>query len=358
MIGRVARRAVVAVIVAGLAVGVGACGGGRDRAVAAEAAVPEPPPEALVKEQDAGPAAITIHIWPATPTLGASIWLRLEVTAKPGVTVDLPFEQGALGRFAVQRYVTDTTRTDDGGARRVDTYELAAPMSGRHRIPPFRLVLHDDRPAAPDAPAAGPTEVLTEEIPLEVGAVLADRTDRALRAAPGALPLTVGEVRPWPAVIAGGLGVLALIAGLLAWRALRRRAVRRSQEGAWDRAMRRLAELEARGAPGADEADGWFVELSSVVRRYVEGRFRLRAPELTTEEFLGEARRLAELATADRELLGRFLAQCDQVKFAGYRPGEDESLGVLQLARGFVRDTRPRDEASAPAQEVADVVVA
>jgi hypothetical protein len=331
---------------------VAACGGEATTGPQAEANMPEPPAEAVVKEQDAGPAKIAIKLWPATPTLGDSIYLRVEVTSDPGVAVDLPFEQAALGRFAVHRYATDTQRTDDGGSKRMDTYELGAPMSGKHRIPPFRIVLHP--------PSAEPVEILTEELPLDVGAVLADRTDRALRPPPGALPTEVGATRPWPFVIGGAAGALVIAGAVFGWLAWRKRAVRMTQEGAWDLAIRRLAELEARGAPGADQADAWFVELSGIVRHYVEGRYQLRAPELTTEEFLGEARRLVALTAAHRELLGAFLTQCDQVKFAGYRPAEDESLGVLRVARGFVHDTRPRDDAAAPleSKEGARAVVA
>lgn len=209
------RRALrIAAVIVACAAGAAcvACGGDGTPAAPAEAPVPAPPPEAIVKELDGGPARITLRLWPAQPTLGDSIWLQVEVTTAPGVTVELPFEQGALGRFAVQRYVTDTTRTDDGGARRVDTYELAAPMSGRHRIPPFRALVTDGRggAAAPDAgagAAAGPVELLTDELPLEVGPVLADRTDRALRPAPGALPTTVGARSPWPAVAGGAAAV-------------------------------------------------------------------------------------------------------------------------------------------------------
>ena len=150
----------------------------------------------------------------------------------------------------------------------------------------------------------------------------------------------------WPLIagIAGALGAVALILG---WRLMRQRAVRRGQVSAWELAMRRLAELEARGAPGADQADGWFVELSGVVRAYVEGRFRLRAPELTTEEFLAEAGRIEALTAAHRGLLGTFLERCDRVKFAGWRPEADQSIEVLGSARAFVEDTRLREPEAA-----------
>ena len=48
-----------------------------------------------------------------------------------------------------------------------------------------------------------------------------------------------------------------------------------------------------------------------------------------------------------RVLLSQFLERCDRVKFAGYRPDAEESLATLGAARGFVEDTRLRQEAAA-----------
>jgi len=93
----------------------------------------------------------------------------------------------------------------------------------------------------------------------------------------------------------------------------------------------------------ATAADGWFVALSAIVRRYLEQRYEIRAPELTTEEFLQVATARPELTMEHRGLLTSFLERCDQVKFAGYRPDADESLATLKAARGFVEDTRLRE---------------
>ena len=104
---------------------------------------------------------------------------------------------------------------------------------------------------------------------------------------------------------------------------------------------RALLESQARVLDDA-EVDAWFVELSAIVRRYLEGRYQVRAPELTTEEFLQEARRAAGLSAEHRDLLTAFLERCDRVKFAGYRPDAEESLATLKAARAFVEDTRLR----------------
>lgn len=293
-----------------------ACAGDDAPAVAPAAPVPAPPADAITVEQDPGPARVTVQVWPKEPTLGDSIWLRVEVEPDDGVSVELPFDQAALGRFSVLRYAPEKTAA---------TYELGAPMSGRHRIPPLRVVV-------------GGAELFTDEVPITVGAVAAARTDQALAPARGALDTHVGGPRWWP-VAAAGAGVLAIGAGVVAWLALRKRRVQRGRESAWELAMQRIAQLEARGAPAPDDpaaCDAWFVELSAIVRAYVEGRWNLRAPELTTEEFLLEARRVPEVGA-----LGPFLEQCDRVKFAGWRPDAAQSIELLGVARAFVKDTEP-----------------
>ena len=129
-----------------------------------------------------------------------------------------------------------------------------------------------------------------------------------------------------------------------------RRAEARARETAFDRAIARLDRLRRQGLPDIAGLDAWYVELSDIVRRYIEARFGLRAPERTTEEFLAEAGRSAELSPPHRELLSAFLERCDRVKFARYSPAAEESEDVLALARRFLEETRAPKEPAPPRQ--------
>lgn len=83
-----------------------------------------------------------------------------------------------------------------------------------------------------------------------------------------------------------------------------------------DVARRRLQQaLELLGQPPS-----FVAEVSAAVREYLEGRFGWRAPERTTEEFIGELQARGGLPDADRQALADFLGACDMVKFAGVRP--------------------------------------
>jgi len=77
------------------------------------------------------------------------------------------------------------------------------------------------------------------------------------------------------------------------------------------------------------------------VRRYLEDRFRLRAPEMTTEEFLQAAQQNPQLPREHRSSLGRFLTEADMVKFARHIP-ELEEAGARPFGGAGVRRVNAR----------------
>ena len=323
--------------------------------LAACSEAPAPPPEAeetgtesadapLAAETREGPITATVSLSPSAPRLGDALRLSLVVEAAAGIAVDMPAFGDALGRFAITDYAPREEATADGGARFTQHYTLQAPMSGRQRIPRLRIEYVDERD--PDAASARKArELLTDELSFEVASVLPEGEIGAeLRPARAALPALEGPwlQRHWP-WLAGALAALAAGTGaLVIW--LRRTAAR-ARETAYDRATARLDRLRRQGLPDAAALDAWYVELSDIVRRYIEARFGLKAPERTTEEFLAEAGRSAALSPPHKELLSAFLERCDRVKFARYSPGAGESEEALDLARRFLDETRAQQQA-------------
>ena len=318
---------------------------------ATEPAAVVPAKDAIAKVTENGPVKATVKVWPAKPSLGDPIYVRLEVEAPAGVSIDAPFQEAGdqrLGRFKVVAFTRDTDRKAGGGQVQQQTYTLEAQTSGRHRVPPLRLEMVDARSAV-GSDRAKPQELLTDEIPLEVAPVKTESVDAELKPALGELDPEVGGTS-WTVILGIASVVAVVLSGsILAFRALRARRKLEEQRSAYDEAVAHLRELEQRGAPDAETADAWFVELSAIARRYLEHRYDIRAPELTTEEFLQVATSRRELRGDHRALLVSFLERCDRVKFAGYRPDAEESLATLAAARGFVEDTRlqPADTARA-----------
>lgn len=84
----------------------------------------------------------------------------------------------------------------------------------------------------------------------------------------------------------------------------------------------------------------YYFELSNIIRRYIENRFQLRAPEMTTEEFLFTIRDSEILSFEQKGLMREFLLHCDIVKFANYHPDEKEVELIYELAKRFVDQTK------------------
>ena len=313
------------------------CGSGR-LAGGGETAETIADDDALSRTTQEGPVKATVRITPAAPRLGDRLILTLEVEAEPDVVVEMPAFGEALGRFSIVDFTPRRQTDPDGRTIASQRYTLQAPMSGKQRVPTLRIEFLDERPgqASPGDPD-GYRELLTEEMIVDVASVLPEgAVADELRPVRGALKERSGAGR-W-AMVFGVVAVAAgLAAGILFWR---RRSFARARITSYDKALRRLRALEQRGLPSPEVADDWYVELSDIVRRYLEDRFGVRAPELTSEEFLQEASRSAELTQPHRDLLSIFLESCDRVKFAAYHPEETESRLVLEEARQFLDETR------------------
>jgi len=101
-----------------------------------------------------------------------------------------------------------------------------------------------------------------------------------------------------------------------------------------------LAELEkARALMLPETSRPYGIEVSGVIRRYVERRFGLVAPRRSTEEFLVEASASAKLEPAHRQLLADFLGTCDFLKFARARAELTELEAQHKAAVRFVTET-------------------
>ncbi len=150
---------------------------------------------------------------------------------------------------------------------------------------------------------------------------------------------------PWLLWTLGALVALAL--GFTTRRVLRRRGAGEvvvpepvaSGPSALDRARARLAALAGRPVEGVAAIDAFWVEASALLREYVEERFRLRAPEMTTEEFLASEATARVLGAGQMRALGAFLAECDMVKFAQAASTAGDRVRVLGVLSTFLVET-------------------
>jgi hypothetical protein len=154
-----------------------------------------------------------------------------------------------------------------------------------------------------------------------------------------------------PAVLAAGVLAAAVYLFL---RPGRVKAVPLAVVLPWEKAWSALESMERFDPRSPGEIKMFYFQLSGIVRTYIEERFNIRAPEMTTEEFMERARSSVELSSAEREFLNDFLNVSDMVKFARHEPEAGDRLGAVHSAKSFVR--RTSTEASSPLKEGAHVL--
>lgn len=137
-----------------------------------------------------------------------------------------------------------------------------------------------------------------------------------------------------------------LILGLLALLYFPRSKNKRVPEGPqdtrlpWEIALAQLDALEKGPLLKEGQLKEYYSRLSDIIREYFENHFMIRAPEMTTEEFLRSLETSRELTVRQKNTLKEFLHSCDMVKFAKYLPGLEEARISFCLAKQLIEETR------------------
>jgi hypothetical protein len=309
-----------------------------------ENGVDEPAPGSAVETRtQRGPVTLTVHAEPAAVVVGEPLQMVIEVVAPEGVEIRMPVPPAEdLGAFAIR----DTQAPPDvpvaEGRRYRHTWTLDTFSAGENEIPAMTVTFVDHRPgsATPAGPVEG--ELISATLKVSVRSVLAvDQPEQDLRDIKGEVRDFLGAdlASLWPAAVVVGIG---LAVALLAVIMTRRRRLLELQvpvipPGVW--ALLQLDDLERQELVDHGRVHEFYFRLSSIVRQYLERRFKLMAPERTTEEFLRETRRSDLLTDDHKHLLSDFLRVADMVKFALHEPSATESVLALTAARGFVEQT-------------------
>ena len=296
--------------------------------------------EGIERRKERGPVRVELVISPAEPVIGDVVELQLEVHAEAGVEVMMPEFGEALGRFEIIDFAPSRQQDDDGGSIARQKYRLQPAHSGTQTIPPLRVEFVDRREGrSPTPDGEDAYEILTDRISLEIAPILAEDAPLELRPKhPDLGPRRTSSKLWW--VWAAGLLVVVGVVAPFAWRGVIAMRERQRKQSAYEVARSELDLLLRAGRPTANTMDGFYVKLSLIVRSYLEDRFALRSPELTTQEFLTEMGRSPDLARSHQKLLQKFLEQADLVKFAGHRPSADVVSESIAAAEQFLGETR------------------
>ena len=267
-----------------------------------------------------------------------SMFLTVTLKAKPSVKAELPDLRDRVVGFTLAEDFAEEPKTEkDGRQVQVVNWRLVPePCAEVYKIKPFVVGDAIGGPIYFEPPAA--REPVTGAMEVEVSKDL---------------PPLSWKLVGWVAL--GLTGLAALVVCL--WFAIRyvSRKVKEHRMSPIERAWVELDRLLKKGLPGRGRYKDFYVELTMVVRRYVQRKYGIKAPHLTTEEFLREVssgKSQVSGLTSNAESLRRFLESADLVKFAGVEATPEMADDATDSARGYLKtDSTAADRNRQPSGE-------
>ena len=278
------------------------------------------------------PVTITGRAIPDTTSIGSSVRYEVEVRAPENVEVLFAQPTERIGPFEIVDFGEAPSRVDDGAVVTTRWFRLVGFEVGHHLI------------ESPQVVYRVPGEALAAAQPVETRISIDSLVDADEGGTGDVHDIAAPELIPidWrrPAVLAGAVLAVGAL-GFALWRWSRRAeyVVKVPAPPPHDTARRALRALEARDLVRGGRLKEYYAELSDIVRHYLEARFGVRAPEMTTEEFLLETARSGALSAPHRALLTDFLRDSDLVKFARHWPSSEDVSRALVAARRVIDET-------------------
>ena len=293
----------------------------------------EPPastPGPRLEERSHGRVKVIITADPPQVELHRDILLTISVTAPSEIDIEMPQLDDRLEGFMLSG-TFDREPSRQGGQVTWERHARLTPvLAAEYRLAPMAIT-YTDRSRSPAEKGWFATRPMVFEAvsPLD-GSV---GSDIKARLKPVWIYPSFKTVALYALLVA-----LAIVVLILAWKLLgrMRREIQLMRMSPRERALKELSLLLAKDLPGKNRIKDFYLELTMIVRRYIERAHSIRAPEQTTEEFL--------LAVTDDHRFGEeivaklkaFLEAADLVKFAAHRPEQEAINGAVVMAREYI----------------------
>ena len=288
-------------------------------------------------ELAAGRMVVTLNASEATVPPDRPFFLTLTIATPDTVSIRLPPLDDRVEGFLLAGVYEAGTRTAAGRTYRDFRIRLTPRPAPVYRIRPL---------AIPYRESNATDERWIQTRPVVFAATGQPRDTDAADPAP---PL---RVLPTRREIGFGLAMVAVVAvaGFALVRLFQgiRRAHRLRQMSPEARARLELDTLLARRLVEQGLIKEFYCDLTLVVRRYIERRHGLRAPEQTTDEFLAAAAHDVRFPPAWLRRLREFLQAADLVKYAAHRPDPNTISMAVSTARECLSppDPNPAEESA------------
>lgn len=278
------------------------------------------------------PITVKTQVDKKTVSIGDKVRYTITIYADKGLEVELPLFEENLGDFAVKDF-GKSTRTFFNRKTLTQWYLLDTYVTAKFTLPKPVVKYKNSKDKEWSQIEGNQQEIEVKSLLDKSDAHLAIRDIKA----PVNLPVK------WLKIIFFALAALLALGGVLVYRHWRKKRI--AEAAAFKRPAHEIALEQLQALAGKDYISKgmtkeYFFEISMIVRYYLENRFSLHAPEMTTEEFLAHVRDYSSLAEGHKSLLREFLSSCDMVKFAKYAPSQEEIKAVFDSAKNFIETTK------------------
>lgn len=286
-----------------------------------------------------GPLRVQVRLSDENIKLSELLEMELSATIDSDYTIQFPAVAETLKQFRIRDWKElPETLTDSGKIVKSYKYQLEPLELGMCEIPAFTFIFERKEPSQEDSSSSA--TLTTESIWINV--------TTSIPADPNALAIAdiedVVEIKANYTWLWIGLGVIGLLAtGIAVGMAVRPKKavqIRRTYKAAHEIAFEVLKAIAGEKLVEQGRVKEFYAKLSACLRQYIENRFQLRAPEQTTEEFLGQLKMSDALKLEHKQELQKFLEHCDLVKFARYQPSDEQINESLTMAEEFVEKTK------------------
>ncbi len=294
---------------------------------------------ATVLELTEGGVRFTLEAPDEPVDFGRNVAVSVTAVAPAGVEVELPDLKPRLRGFASAEALVDEPVTGRAGEVTKSAEWKLVPEPGQtdFKIAPF--LVRATRNGADASFIAGPVFFAAPaDGPLADGSMSVSPEKDEPR-------LTLKRVGRW--LLRTLLVLLFVVLPLVLLVRYLSRRVKEHRMRPIDRAWAELGRLVARRLPDRGKYKDFYIELTMVVRRYVQRKYGIRAPHLTTEEFLREilSSSAVGILGSRYERMRVFLESADLVKFAGVKATPELAADAVEKARGYLKDDNEREDA-------------
>ena len=217
-----------------------------------------------------------------------SVFLRMELRTPHDRTAVMPdLRDRVVGFSLVEDFAEEPAKTQDGSTVQVANWRLVPePCAEVYKIKPF--VVKGSPKIWKSQSDEGKFSFIGGPIYFENPAAREPVTGGMETDPKKDLPPFSWKLVGWVVIALTAIGLLVAGCWLLVKYVARR--VKEHRMSPIERAWVELDRLLEKGLPGRGRYKDFYVELTMVVRRYVQRKYGIKAPHLTTEEFLMEFR--------------------------------------------------------------------